>query len=230
MQTSRAILDAIYPPAGLTGRQMIERLANRYTSFQHAINSEKLRFTNLEGVSMVYSTMLGNRVYQETTQPLYLKVSLSGNSVPSACYNFSIVNSIFNSPDRQTLPATMAFLATKAVISLDPVNFSGYIVNSTETELSHNSLDLMHVFYGASIEFDFLQSIWLDIPIKNITGGITTPIFNNRENVSFNTVQLGHTSIEGIPEFKEYMLILPQEAKLFFRLQGGISGMGFLYI
>lgn len=210
MQTSWAILNAVDRSTGLTGSQMIERLANRYTSFRHAINSEKLRFTNLERVSKVYSVMLAKGwVYQETTQPLYFKVSLTEGSVLSSCYKFSIE---IYSINQQALPVTMAFLATKAVISLDPVNFSGYIVNSTKTELSHNSLDLMHVFYGASIEFDFLQSMWLDIPIKDITGGITTPIFNNRENDSFNTVQLGPNSTEEIPEFKEYMLMLPQES------------------
>ena len=233
MATSQAVLNTVSPSTGLTGGQMINGLASSYPSFSNAISSGKLAFSDLARMASVYSTMLGNGVYQETSEPLYSTVVLAGGAVPTSQSNYFSANvlntgvaNISNSPDQQRLPATMAFLATKAVIALEPTVYTGYVLNtittptaSTTEGWSNNSLDMLNVFYGASIRFQFLQSEWLEIPIRNIVGG-PMPIphgfiagtYTAPATVSVNTVQLGPTSTEGVPEFKEYMFIAPQES------------------
>ena len=232
MASSQAVLNTVSPSTGLTGGQMIGQLASNYPSFQNALNTGKVGFSDLARVAQVYTTMLGSGVYQETSEPLYDTVVLASGTVPKTQYNFfssNVLNTgvanISNSPDQQRLPATMAFLATKAVIALEPTVYSGYVLNtatqptaSTVEGLSPNSYDLMNVFYGASIRFQFLQSEWLEIPIRSIVGGpipiphgVITGTYTAPATVAINTVQLGPISTEGIPEFREYMFIAPQE-------------------
>ena len=233
MATPSAILTQTSPSTGLTGGQMIGQLAANYPSFQYAMNAGKVGFSDLARIASVYSTMLGRGVYQETPEPLYDSVALTGGAIPKPQYNFFTSNvlgtgvaNLSNSPDQQKLPATMAFLATKAIISLEPTVYTAYAFNSivaptaTTTEgMSNNALDLVNVFYGASIRFQFLQTEWFEIPIRDIVGG-PVPIphgsiagtYTAPATVSINTMQLGPTSTEGITEFKDYMFIAPQES------------------
>lgn len=237
MATPQAVLNTVAPTTGLTGGQMIGQLAGSYPSLQYSMNNGKFGFSDLARLSQIYKTMMGSSVYQETSEPLYSTVTLAGGAVPTQQYNYfpaNILNTgvanISNSPDQQRLPATMAFLATKAVISIEPTVFTGYVLNSivvptasTSIGWSSNSIDMMNVFYGASIRFQFLQTEWLEIPIRNITGGPApkphgimagsyADVAPYGYTVSINTVQLGPDSTEGIPEFKDYMFIAPMES------------------
>lgn len=233
MASSQAVLNTVSPSTGLTGGQMIGALVSNYPSFQNAMNTGKVGFSDLARVAQVYTTMLGSGVYQEISEPLYDTVTLASGAAPSSQYNFfssNVLNTgkanVSNSPDQQRLPATMAFLATKALITLKPTVYTGYVLNTitaptaaTTEGWSSNALDLMNVFDGASVRFQFLQSEWLEVPIANITysqvpipHGIIAGTYTAPATVAVNTVQLGPVSPEGIPEFKEYMFIAPQES------------------
>ena len=233
MATSQAVLDTVSPSTGLTGGAMIHQLAANYPGFQSAYSSGKLGFSDLARVAQVYSTMLGNGVYQETPQPLYSTAVLNGGAIPTSQYNYFSANvlntgvgNISNSPDQQRLPATMAFLATKAVIALEPTVYTAYVLNSitaptasTSIGLSDNVLDMISIYYGGIIRFQFLQTEWLEVPLRSIVGG-PAPQFQTAiagtytapATVAVSSVQLGPVSTEGIAEFKEYMFIAPQES------------------
>lgn len=218
-------------------QQLQAQLATYYPSFNTALNSGKLQFSDLAQVASVNSTMLGHGVYQEVGEPLYDTITLPAATTLSQQYNYfpsnklnTGVSNLSNSPGQQSLPATMAFLATKVVMSLEPTVYSGYVLNSatqpidtTEVGMSNNIIDQMQIFYAGSLRMQYLQTEWFEVPIKTLIGGAmpqfsgfmamagtyTAPV---TAIAALANVQLGPMSTEGIPELKQYMFLGPQES------------------
>jgi hypothetical protein len=211
----------------------VQALANLYPSMSTAIQAGKMRFSNLAQVSNMYNTMIGKGAYSESAEPLYDTVTLSpAGAAIAQQYTFFTANNIglnvgniSNSPGQGSLPATMAFLMMKASVQLTPAVASAYGYDSitaasatVPTPLSTNVLDAINVFNNGSISFTFLNTKWLEIPLKRIIGGPAVQIMSSLAGtytapatVGISVPLLGPTSIEGIPELKEYMFIAPQE-------------------
>ncbi|MHB8387848.1 MAG: hypothetical protein ACYC97_02080 [Metallibacterium sp.] len=211
----------------------VQQLANLYPSMSTAIQAGKMRFSNLAQVSNMYNTMVGKGAYSESAEPLYDTVTVSpGGAAIAQQYTFFTANNIglnvgniSNSPGQGSLPATMAFLMMKVSVQLTPTVATGYVLNTitaptaTTTEgLSNNVIDAINIFNEGSISFTFLNTKWLEIPLKRIIGGPAVQIMSSLAGtytapatVGISVPLLGPTSIEGIPELKEYMFIAPQE-------------------
>lgn len=211
----------------------VQQLANLYPSMSTAIQAGKMRFSNLAQVSNMYNTMVGKGAYSESAEPLYDTVTVSpAGAAIAQQYTFFTANNIglnigniSNSPGQGSLPATMAFLMMKASIQLTPAVATGYVLNTitaptgtTTAGLSTNVIDAINIFNNGSISFTFLNTKWLEIPLKRIIGGPAVQIMSSLAGtytapatVGISVPLLGPTSIEGIPELKEYMFIAPQE-------------------
>lgn len=215
----------------------LQQLANLYPSMSNAIQAGKMRFSNLAQVSNMYNTMVGKGAYSESAEPLYDTVTVSplvsGSPAPVAQqYTFFTANNIglnigniSNSPGQGSLPATMAFLMMKISVQLTPAVSTAYAYDSITAVsatapglLSTNTLDAINIFNEGSISFTFLNTKWLELPLKRIIGGPSVQIasslagtYTAPATVGISVPLLGPTSIEGIPELKEYMFIAPQE-------------------
>jgi hypothetical protein len=212
-------------------QSQLTQLATVYPTLRQAVSSGASKF-NLQTVSQMYETMLGKGMYMETAEPLYDTIALPATTTLAQQYSYFTgnvlntgVSNLSNSPDQQKLPATMAFLATHISIQIEPTVYTAWTFNSitaptasTSEGLSTNDIDSLNIFYAASISFSFLQTKWLEIPIRDIVGG-PAPIFNASlagtytapATVGVSALQLGPTSYLGIPELNEYMFIAPQQ-------------------
>ncbi|MHB8563457.1 MAG: hypothetical protein ACYDDA_05820 [Acidiferrobacteraceae bacterium] len=220
------------PQAVAIAQQQVAALANLYPSMSTAIQAGKIRW-NLADVSNMYETMIGKGAYSESAEPLYDTVTLSpGGANIAAQYTFFTENTtsqgvgnVSNSPGQNALPATMAFLIMKASVQITPSVATAYGYDSitaatatAPTPLSTNVIDAINVFNNASVSFTFLQTKWLEVPLRRLIGGPAVQIMSSLAGtytapatVGISVPVLGPVSIEGIPEFKEYMFLAPMQ-------------------
>lgn len=230
MAQNQAIISQQAAQAAQANAQL-SQLAQVYPTLRQAVSTGASKF-NLQTVSQMYETMLGSGMYMETAEPLYDTIALPAATALAQQYSYFTANvlntgvsNLSNSPDQQRLPATMAFLVTHISMQLEPTEYTAWTFNSitapsgtTVQGLSPNDLDLLNIFYAGSISFTFLQTKWLEVPIRDVVGG-PAPIFNTSlagtytapATVGVSALQLGPTSYLGVPELNEYMFIAPQQ-------------------